>query len=208
MEWYHRMLAVQMKYPMHLVLTLCVGQYLTGLIALAISAFQKVRRHFKELEKGIYRFEVINKGPDGWYVHLHVLVDCLWIDGEALEEYWHSLTGARIKKIRRVGGKKWGRDQGVKDALLEVTKYVVKAPEDLTPEEAYELYVASFGRRMIGTWGLGDSLVHKQETTLHCKICGSRLRNDGRVSRVVFETYYSQFLKCPVEYRAGPRQSN
>lgn len=200
MKAYHKYKAVKWRWPLHVVLTLAVGHDLPDLITLALSSWSEVRKHFPQLQKGVRSLEIMPKGADGWYVHLHILADCEWIDGAALEAFWKALTGSYVKKIKRVGNKH-SRGRVVADAVREVCKYVAKGLGVLTDDEAYQIYVATFGRRLIHHWGMvGDSKLDTIETKIVCKVCGEALIYDGHMDAVAWKAYYGQFEQCPVIY--------
>lgn len=210
MELYHRYLPwVQTwKWPLHLVLTLRVSTDLKASIDLALSSFSKLRRSFPSLGRGIKSCEINPKGDTEYYVHLHVLADCEWLDGESVGDAWKALTGSYVKKIRRVGPK-WSNGRSTEGALLEVTKYVSKGMSrkagPLADLQAQAVYQSTYGRRLVTYWGLGEdsSLLDTQEIKIFCPVCGRALKYVGTLSIAMLNYYQGEYIYFR-EVRYGP----
>lgn len=102
---------------------------------------------------GFYSLEVTNSG-EGWHLHLHLLVDSIYIDAGALSMLWGKILKQNfgIVKVKDV------RDA---DYLREVTKYAVKGSQ-MASWSGYEC--AQFIRAFEGikTFGVFGSLFGKR----------------------------------------------
>jgi len=143
---------------MLLTLTLPAGPDGKGLVSLILQAFRRWRRTLN-VRRYLYAVEV-KPHALGFYVHLHALVDCVWLNLDAARDLWQSLTGATVLDVQRVSQSGGGK----RAAVREVVKYVTKAPDALTPEQVDALGRATRGRRLgrgalaVLRW-LGESLL-------------------------------------------------
>ena len=126
LKWFHRLKSIKMQYPLTMCLTSKHSQDLRGTINLVLKSFRTFRKSFPEMKKGVYSIEILPKIDGYWYVHIHMLFDCVWLDGDKVSKVWNNLTGAYVKDLKRRYG------QG---ALLETCKYVTKGLENLTDEQ-------------------------------------------------------------------------
>lgn len=201
MEWFHRLRDVHLQWPLLLTLTLIPGPDAGALVDLALRQFAELRRRVPRLRRGFYAVEV-KPNPAGWYVHLHVLADCVWVDRQTLLEHWHRLTRAKVVDVRRVHP---DRDSH-KSAVLEVVKYCTKAPDGLTPAQVDYLSATTHGRRLVATWG-SPSLLDTQETTWHqlvCPVCGSWVSFAGFLPEAWADDDDLPDWTCPRVSGAGP----
>lgn len=182
-KWVEKLKNVRFQFPMFLTLTMPVGPDLSDSIARIISSFQKFRRHFK-LKKGVYAIEIVPKGNGNFYVHLHSLVDCVWLDGEEVSEYWGMLTGAYVKKIKRV--------RNVQETIREVCKYVSKCVSNpnIADEVKEEILQSIKHRKLVNMWGIQKdelSLLDTIEISLQkCRILGVvRRENVRKVAKIL-----------------------
>lgn len=127
------------KWASHMVLTLRVDGDLSEMIDKIQVGFKKVRRKFK-IKKYIGTIEIVRK-PEGWYVHLHSLIDKKWIKVNKLRKYWEKHTGSYIVYVKRVKDREVG--------LLEVLKYVLKGLRDIEEKDMVELIRATYRRRFL-----------------------------------------------------------
>jgi len=145
-EWWTKLI----KQPKHIVLTLKNTRNITtGHVSELKRWFSRLRRRkfARTWRGGFWSIEVTNEGA-GWHLHLHALVDAVWIDAGELARQWADVTG-QIGKIVKV------RDAREKNYLAEVTKYAVKgsqlaqwAPLDI------EQFILAFGRqKTFGVFG-------------------------------------------------------
>lgn len=182
LAWFAEWRQVRLQWPMHLVLTLGVwpdAELATG-VDLALKAFAKFRRKFKTMKYGIYTLEFCPR-PGAWYVHLHCLCSCRWLDGEKVSDAWEKLTGYRVKHIRRVGPRNGDREAAVR----EVLKYVTKGLQALPTDRLNFLAEYLRHRRIVGTFGRVSrpSLLDTPELSLQCPHCGGRLKYSRVCSR-------------------------
>jgi hypothetical protein len=186
MVWLHKVNPDAFDYPRLLTLTLPAGPDGKGLVSLILHAF-KVWRRTLGVRRYLYAVEV-KPHALGYYVHLHAVIDCVWLNLDAARGLWLSLTGASVIDLQSTGGKR--------SAVREVVKYVTKAPDKLTPEEVDALGRATRGRRLVAARGCVRSRLDTKETNepteagksggLPCPDCRSPLRFDGfeRVPRL------------------------
>lgn len=99
--------------------------------------------------------EVTNKGQ-GWHPHAHIL--CLvdsWIDRDALQDEWHSITrDSYIVDVRRIKPK--NTETGglsIQDGLGEVFKYAVKF-SDMAEDLTWHAYETLRGKRLVDSFGV------------------------------------------------------
>jgi len=184
MVWLHKVNPDAFGYPMLLTLTLPAGPDGKGLVSLVLQAFRRWRRTLN-VRRYLYAVEV-KPHELGFYVHLHALVDCVWLDPDVISGLWYSLTGAtHHPDIRRVSSS----DGGKRAAVREVVKYCTKAPDQLTPEQVDALGRATRGRRLVAARGCCLSRLDTKETSepteagksggLPCPDCRFPLRFDG-----------------------------
>jgi len=168
---------------MLLTLTLPAGPDGKGLVSLILQAFRRWRRTLN-VRRYLYAVEV-KPHALGFYVHLHALVDCVWLNLDAARDLWQSLTGATVLDVQRVSQSGGGK----RAAVREVVKYVTKAPDALTPEQVDALGRATRGRRLVAARGCCLSRLDTKETSepteagksggLPCPDCRFPLRFDG-----------------------------
>lgn len=145
-EWWTR----EVKQPKHVVLTV------QNIPAITKSHVQEFRKWWTNLRRskfarnwagGFYSLEVTNEG-NGWHLHLHALVNAVWIDAVQLSEAWHRANNGlgRIVKVK---------DARSKNYLAEVTKYAVKGVQlaAWTPNLVAEFVQAFTGVRTFGVFG-------------------------------------------------------
>jgi hypothetical protein len=182
MVWLHKVNPDAFRWPLLLTLTLPAGPDGKGLVSLILSAFKAWRRTL-DVRRYVYAVEV-KPHALGYYVHLHALIDCTWLNLDAARGLWQSLTGARVIDAQRVS-----RSGGARSAVREVVKYVTKAPDALTPEQVDALGRATRGRRLVAARGCCPSRLDTKETNepteagksggLPCPDCRFPLRFDG-----------------------------
>ena len=136
--------------PKHLVLTMRNFPVLTRAV---IRRFQKALLRLRkqtcwsEVLGGCCTLEITNEGR-GWHLHAHILIDCRWMDMEALSVSWGKLIGQEfgIVKIKDVRGS---------DYLAEVSKYVVKGSElaKWSGDQLWEFISAIRGCRFFFAFG-------------------------------------------------------
>lgn len=180
MLWLHKVDPDAFQWPMLLTLTLPAGPGCAALVSLILQAF-KVWRRTLNVKRYLYAVEV-KPHALGYYVHLHALVDCVWLNLDAARGLWHSLTGASVIDAQRVRG------HGKRSAVREVVKYVTKAPDALTPEQVDALGRGTRGRRLVAARGCVPSRLDTKETSgrikrdspgLPCPKCQTRLTLAG-----------------------------
>lgn len=116
-EWWTE----NIKQPKHLVLTVRNSTTITKqYVRWFKDCFTRLRRSavWQPVRGGLYSLEVTNEGR-GWHLHMHILIDCNYVDISALTQRWAAIVGQdfAISKIKDVRGK---------DYVKEVTKYSVK----------------------------------------------------------------------------------
>jgi hypothetical protein len=142
--------ANEVRQPKHVVLTVANFREITPEIVDWFRAcWTRLRRSkfASNWRGGFYRFEITNEGK-GWHLHLHALVDALWIDQFGLSQQWNRNTDGAgyIVKVK---------DARSADYLHEVTKYVVKGHQlaSWKPLEILQFIAAFDGKRTFGVFG-------------------------------------------------------
>jgi hypothetical protein len=96
---------------------------------------------------GFYTIEITNEGR-GWHLHLHALINAVWIDEFALSTAWARTTNGmgRIVKVKSARCASY---------LKQVTKYLVKGNQlaAWSPNQLVEFYHAFDGTRTFGVFG-------------------------------------------------------
>ena len=141
----------RIQQPKHVTLTLKNTQdFSKSHILEAKRMLTRLRRSTfaRSWKGGFYSWEITNEGR-GWHLHVHLLIDCKWIDAPGLAVAWNKATGGAgyIVKVRDARGQSY---------LHEVTKYVAKGAQ-VAAWSAID--VAAFaeafeGLRTFGTFGV------------------------------------------------------
>jgi len=186
LEWWIRLL----DRPKHVVLTVRNTQKLTKeYIQWVKKCFSRLRRRkfARTWRSGIYAIEVTNESR-GWHVHIHALIEAVWIDQRELAKTWAEIVGQDYA-IVWVGAAK---DAGV---AKEVMKYTVKGNQlaSWSPEEIRQYILATEGIRLFGRFGElnGEIARWKQEIEEACDtgftcVCGSS--DFDRIDNLDYET--------------------
>lgn len=140
------------------------------------NAFATLRRNKRlpDLAGGCYSIELIPK-PQGWHIHMHLIVTSSYIPHSILQAAWSAALGVRgaICDIRDAGGR---------DTAKYVSKYITKGIDPAAPTSDYvRLYEAIKGSRLFalfGSWfrrldhraALSEGLDKPQSK---CPICGA-----------------------------------
>jgi hypothetical protein len=142
--------ATRITQPKHVVLTLRNVPDLTqGHVEQLKKWFRNLRRQAfaKHWKGGCYSIEVTNEGR-GWHLHLHALIDAVWIDEFALSSAWEKTTNGmgRIVRVRSAHGPSY---------LRQVTKYLVKGNQLAAwAPETIATFIKSFeGHKTFGVFG-------------------------------------------------------
>jgi len=116
------------------------------------SAFSKLRRRkvLGLVQGGIYVIETTHKGK-GWHIHIHALVDAVWIENRkgsdrSLREEWIRVTNGKgmVVDVRRASPR---------GGLRYIMKYITK-PAHFSHPLHYALYLeATKNQRLIQTFG-------------------------------------------------------
>jgi len=137
---------------------------------------------------GIYGIEAVPNGDGLWHVHLHALVEGLYILHKRLSKAWFSVTGdSYIVLIQKVEG-------GAKSAVMYVGKYVAKGVDmdntNWTPALLVEFVSALMDVRLIQAFGtfLGKKV---ERPPFACPKCGGGIFRlvDLQTGDVVFDAF-------------------
>lgn len=134
------------------------------------------RKMGKRIFGGLYGIEAKPDGKGKWNVHLHAIIEGVYISQKALSKAWLSITGDSsvvwIEKIKGLKGGKIGGD--AERAVGYVTKYVAKgvvAGSHWTPELLADFALALNNVRLVQAFGsfLGKKGVRPP---MVCPVCG------------------------------------
>lgn len=101
---------------------------------------------WKLVRGGCYQIELKRK-PDGWHIHLHMLLDAKFIPRQQLFVAWRDILGVGFVSVDV-------RACRTPQQRAYVTKYVAKASDFAgAPEAVVEWYEATKGSRLFGTLG-------------------------------------------------------
>jgi hypothetical protein len=127
-------------------------------------AFQRLlhRRSFApRIRGGIYIIEIKYR-ESGWNIHLHALIDALFLKQATISDAWREITGdSYIVDVRRA----WSPRKGLKYVL----KYMLKAPSLNGHELDYDSVLK--GTRLAQTFG-AFYRARLQKSGLACPRCG------------------------------------
>lgn len=146
------------KYPKMISLTLLHSDDpLERQITRIYDAFRKLRRraYFQNrITGGVWFFQLtFNKHTEQWHPHIHCLVAGKFLPQSQLKSLWHKITGdSYVVDIRPV--------KDLQGCANEVARYAT-TPADLTAvdlDRATEVYYATKGRRICGSWGTARKL--------------------------------------------------
>jgi len=149
------------KYPKMITLTLKHSDDPLQLqIQRIYTCFQKLRKraYFQRLiTGGVWFFQLkFNHDTEQWHPHIHCLVAGKFLPHKRLQMLWHKITGdSYVVDIRAV--------KDVEGCSNEVARYAT-SPADITAvdlERAVEIYYATKGKRICGSWGSARTLVLK-----------------------------------------------
>ena len=190
-EW----LTIQ-KYPKMITLTLCHSDDPLELqINRIYKAFQKLRKraYFQRLiTGGVWFFQLkFNHETEQWHPHIHCLVAGKFLPHNRLKTLWHKITGdSYVVDIRPV--------KDLEGCSNEVARYAT-SPADITAvslERSMDIFYATKGRRICGSWGSARSLTLKP----------TPLENSGEWTKVAdfffinvkkeFDVAVRSFWKC------------
>lgn len=161
-----------LKWPTSLTLTLksVPDDRLKQGLDRIINAFTKLRhRKFWKAGEGVYSIE-FTKNPAGWHIHIHAIIDCIWMEQPDISREWLDATGdSFIVDIRRVRGVNGDR----RKACLELVKYISKLWE-LEDQDKHLIETALKGRKLIHSFG-GLKVHLPPPGDLRCRSCGGPL---------------------------------
>lgn len=121
-------------------------------------SFQKIRQRVffkKNVTGGVWFFQLkLNPLTEQWHPHIHCLVDGKFLSQSKLKDLWLKITGdSFVVDVRPV--------KDLDNASTEVARYAT-SPADLTNmsfEHAWEVFDATEGKRICGTWGDAKGIV-------------------------------------------------
>jgi len=222
LAWFHKVSPDAFLFPSLVTLTLKAGPNLHALVALVLWAWPKWCRALG-VKRYVRAVEILPRPGGFWYVHLHALVDCVWLDRKLAASVWCALTGAHVLDVRRVSTSKGVRA----GAVREVVKYATKGVDSLTAEQVDELGRACRGRRLVARAGCrcpssldttGNNSTYEAGPdaslpSVPCLKCGSQTRFIGFVASADFGDGFdvpdydwkaAAVLLKAVPIRAGP----
>jgi len=152
--------------------------------------FSKLRKRFKTIKGGIYVFEV-KRSPrkvECIEVHIHALIDSVYIPQKEISEAWFEISGRFIVDIRKA--------YSCKKGLGYILKYVSKPPEfPLARDYASYEFMFNKRRRVQGfgsCYNVKTSLVIMEIT---CSFCGSKMLKIEETSCWILEHKLRDMLK-------------
>jgi hypothetical protein len=108
------------------------------------------------------------------HLHIHLMVDCVWIDQKALSEAWNRITGNPVVDVRRV--------RNPEKAIKEVFKYIVKdeGPHGVSDEFIDQARAELKGVRLVvASKGLSSLDTTEISGQFTCPECGRKLELIG-----------------------------
>jgi len=160
-------------------------------------SFQKIRQraYFKQnIYGGVWFFQLKqNPQTEQWHAHIHCLVAGKYLNQTKLKKLWFKITGdSFIVDIRAV--------KNLESASTEVARYAT-SPADLTKmslDHAWEVFEATEGRRICGTWGSAKGMVLRptpqEDTEEWTKIADFQWINIKRQYDVATKEFWDCFI--------------
>ncbi|MCK4960683.1 MAG: protein rep, partial [Planctomycetes bacterium] len=152
---------VLQKFPKMITLTLeHSDDSLERQVKRIYDSFRKLRRraYFQRLiTGGVWFFQLkFNQTTEQWHPHIHCLVAGAFLPHKRLRSLWHEITGdSFIVDIRPV--------KDLDGCSNEVARYAT-SPADIAAvnlDRALEIFYATKGRRICGSWGSAKSITLK-----------------------------------------------
>ena len=150
---------IKQKYPKMLTFTLKHSdEPLFIQVQRLYDCFKKIRQrvYFKRnVTGGVWFFQLkLNLESQQWHPHIHCLVAGKFIGPGKIQKLWHDITGdSFIVDVRPV--------KDLENVSSEVARYAT-SPADITRmtlEQSVDVYDATQGRRICGTWGNAKGMV-------------------------------------------------
>ncbi|MCK4302745.1 MAG: protein rep [Candidatus Eisenbacteria sp.] len=142
-------LSAEMAYPKFLTLTMqrWTADPRDGIDFLR-GAFTRLRRSrlFRKVKGGAYQIELLRK-PDGWHIHIHVLMDAPYIPYQKIFSAWRRLVGGYPPQVHI----EVAATQAQRSYICKYTTKSVAYEGNLDDVVAW--YLATQARRLFGTFG-------------------------------------------------------
>lgn len=164
------------RWTSHLVLTVKNDVSLDRQRKTLLKAFVELRRRkiWKSVKRGVVFMGLTYNGNE-WHYHLHLIVDCVWIDAEKLTEAWTDIVGecernnTYVKRCRGdIRGLVTEVVKGTRGDMRELLG-LFEANESLFMEAVNVLW----GKKWYWWIGKKPNLV-KRDTSCYCPRCGAR----------------------------------
>jgi hypothetical protein len=148
--------------PKFLTLTLKTDEDLEKIFKKIKSGFEKFKKNKfikNRIKKIIGIYEIKKKENNKWYIHLHLIVDGLYLEQKKISEIWKKITGdSFIIYIEKVKNKK--------DLKNYLSKYITKMPyiySNLNENDKEILKKVLFKKKIILTYGIFLKIEKKRE---------------------------------------------
>lgn len=184
--------ARSMRDPKLLTLTTVAREELaSGIVRTLRQCFQRLlhRKYFRDrIRGGLYVIELKCTGR-GWNVHIHALIDALYLDQAAISTAWRKITGdSYVVDIRRASSPRGG--------LKYILKYLFKAPSLNGQEDTYDEVLK--GARLVQAFGA----FYRAKVDKPLLVC-PRCRQSGWISE--FEAKRLKDPRLRFRHRRGGR---
>jgi hypothetical protein len=101
---------------------------------------------FSKVKGGVYQIELKPK-PDGWHIHMHVILDCPFLPYQQIFSAWRRLVGQDYANIDIRAAK-------TEVEQIYVAKYAAKAADyEGEMSDVVAWYLATKGKRLFGSFG-------------------------------------------------------
>lgn len=148
--------------PKFLTLTLKTDEDLQKIFEKIKKGFEKFKKNKfikNRIKKIIGVYEIKKKENNKWYIHLHLIIDSLYLEQKKISEIWKKITGdSFIVYIEKVKNKK--------DLKNYLSKYITKMPyvyENLNENDKEILKKTLFRKKIIFTYGIFFKIEKKRE---------------------------------------------
>lgn len=153
--------------------------------------FSRLRRRksFSSVRGGFYDFDVVFWYDSNWNLHIHGVIDCFWLDRDAVLKDWLEITSELggetrnlyIERAYYITSKKGVKTKihwtpstrpGIKLKILKacsdyIVAHATKAPSVPTPQHLAEYLIAAYHSRLLQGFGSMFDIA----TLAHHKIC-------------------------------------
>jgi hypothetical protein len=169
----------RMRKPKALTLSTVSSHSLAEALDWLLGAWRRFRdskEYRRRVRAALVVIEVTWNAVEGWHPHLHGVIDCLYWQQSGMAKLWVRATGGVANPAAQ-----WIKKVNTRKGLAcylsgYLSKGVLGAVDTLPVERLAELIEATWGLRMVRTYGacygVGKDIVHR-DGMVKCEECGA-----------------------------------